>query len=813
MKSQTIPMPTKLITVLLFFYTVNILSAQSYEKLIIKGLQQPVEIIIDAWGIPHIYAQNEADLFFAQGFTAARDRLFQFEMWRRSATGTVSEILGQRELKRDIGTRLFKFRGDLKKELNHYHPNGELIITSFTNGVNAYIELTQQKPALLPLEFKLLNIKPEKWTPEIVISRHQGLLGNINEEIKTAQAVAKLGVAKVKEWSWFHPGDPILEIDSKIDTTLFSQKIIEPYQAYRGGITFQPTDLIAEARTDDWEKFRSLVEIDQKTEQEAIQKGAEMIGSNNWVVSGERTQSGFPMLANDPHRAQSAPSLRYMSHLVAPGWNVIGGGEPTIPGISIGHNEYGAWGLTVFGTDAEDLYIYKTNPQNSNQYWYKDTWEDMKIIKDTIRIKGQKSEIVELKYTRHGPVTYENKSKNQACALRCGWMEIGGAPYMASLRMNQAKNWEEFREACNYSYIPGENMIWADREGNIGWQVVGITPIRRNFSGMVPVPGDGSYEWEGYLEIKKRPNLYNPSNGFIATANENVTPRNYPDINAAVGFNWAEPYRGDRVREVLGSGQKFTLMDMAQLQTDYLSIPARTLVPLLKNVKITDNEVAEKVRQMLLNWNLQLDKNSIPAAIYVAWEGRLYSNVRDVIVPEKERGLVTIQTKRIVDWLLLPDGHFGKNPMKSRDELVIKSLREAIYNLNIKLGTDMNKWQYGQVNYKHVLIKHQLSNAVKEDVRKLLDVGPAPRGGSGHTVNSTGGGDNQTSGASFRMIMDLADWDYTLGTNTPGQSGNANHPNYRNLFDIWVNDQYFPVFYSRPKVESVKAETIILQPK
>lgn len=806
-------MKKTLFATLLFFSMAFILQAQSSEKLNVKGLKEPVEIIIDTWGIPHIYALNEADLFFAQGFNAARDRLFQFEMWRRQATGTVSEILGQRELQRDIGTRLFKFRGDLQKEFNHYHPHGETIITAFTNGVNAYIELTEQKPELLPIEFKLLNIKPQKWTPEVVISRHQGLLGNINDEIRTAQAVAKLGAAKVKEWSWFHPGDPKLELDPQIDKDLLFEKIIAPYQAYRGGISFQPSDLIAEARTDDWEKFRKLVEIDQKAEQEAMLKGAEMIGSNNWVVNGDRTQSGFPMLANDPHRAQSAPSLRYMSHLVAPDWNVIGGGEPTIPGISIGHNEYGAWGLTVFGTDAEDLYVYKTNPQNPNQYWYKGAWEDMKIIKETINVKGQKPVTVELKYTRHGPVTYENTTKHQACALRCGWMELGGAPYMASLRMDQAKNWEEFRDACNYSNIPGENMIWADRNNNIGWQAVGITPIRRNFSGLLPVPGDGSYEWEGYLEIKKRPNAYNPSNGFIATANENVTPRNYPDINATVGFNWSEPYRGDRIREVLGSGQKFNLMDMAQLQTDYLSIPARTLVPLLKNLKITDNEKAEDARQLLLNWNFQLDKSSIPAAIYAAWEGRLYSNVRDLTATEKERGLLTFQTKRIIDWLLLPDGRFGKDPVKGRNELVLKSLREAIYNLDKKLGTDRTKWQYGQLDYKHVLIKHQLSNAVKDDVRKKLDVGPAPRGGNGHTVNATGGGDNQTHGASFRIIMDLVNWDHALGTNTPGQSGNPDNPNYRNLFDIWVNDQYFPVFYTRPKVESVKAETIILNPK
>lgn len=802
----------KRLALFLLFFCPFLSLAQSSEKLSIPGLQQPVEIIVDRWGIPHIYAQNEADLFFVQGFYAARDRTFQFELWRRQATGTVSEILGPRELKRDIGTRLFKFRGNMTQEMNHYHPNGELIITSFVNGVNAYIALTEQNPNLLPVEFKLLGIKPQKWTPEVVISRHQGLLGNINEELSTARAVAKLGAEKVKEYDWFHPGDPDLTIDPKIDTSILSKDILELYFAFRRGVAFEPKDLVADVRNADLEKYRLLAMEDEAAFQEMLEREAETIGSNNWVVSGALTQSGYPMMANDPHRALAAPSLRYMSHLVAPGWNVIGGGEPTIPGISIGHNEYGSWGLTVFSTDAEDLYIYKINPDNPDQYWYNGAWEDMRIIRETINVKGQSPVTVDLKYTRHGPVVYSDARTNQACAVRCGWLEIGGSPYLASLRMDQAKNWEEFREACNYSNIPGENMIWADREGNIGWQAVGIAPIRRNFSGMVPVPGDGSYEWDGYLPIKARPHKYNPAEGYIATANENVTPPGYPYMEA-LGFSWSEPFRGDRIKEVLGSGKIFSPMDMAVLQTDYLSIPARTLIPMLKNLTITDNEVAEQARQMLLKWDFQMNKESVAAGIYRAWEGRLYNNVKSQVVPKAENDLASVPTMRIIEWLVFPDGHFGKNPIQTRNDMLVKSLKETVYNLGQKFGKDMSKWNYGQVDYKHVLIKHPLSNAVKEDLRKTLDVGPAPRGGYSFTVNSTGGRDNQTAGASFRMIVDTGDWDRTLGTNSPGQAGDPKDPHYRNLFDIWVNDQYFPVFYSRKKVESVKEEMILLQPK
>ncbi len=787
--------------------------AQPVERLQTPGLQQSVEILVDRWGVPHIYAQNEADLFFAQGFYAARDRLFQFEMWRRRATGTMAELVGARALKHDRSVRLFQFRGDMNAELNHYHPNGALIISAFVNGVNAYIEWANQYPDKLPPEFKMLGIRPQKWTPEVVISRHQGLLSNAEDELKAARAVALLGEQQVKALSWFHPGDPILSLDARIDTAILSKNLLDVYQAFKWGISFEPNDLIAEVRNPDEAAYRNLAMQDVAIEAEAQSKGAEYVGSNNWVLSGTRTQSGYPMMANDPHRSQAAPSLRYMAHLVAPGWNVIGGGEPTIPGISIGHNEHGAWGLTIFATDAEDIYIYKINPNNPNQYWYNGAWEDMRILRETIRVKGQQPAEVELKYTRHGPVIFEDPTTRQVCALRCGWLEVGGAPYLASLRMNQATNWEAFREACGYSHIPGENMVWADRAGNIGWQAVGITPVRRNFSGLVPVPGDGSYEWDGYQDIKERPHLYNPDEGYIVTANENVTRPDYPHIQTTIAFTWAEPFRGDRIREVLASGRRHTLMDMMELQTDYLAIPARMLVPLLKNIKITDSPNAEKARQMLLNWDFRMEKESVAAGIFNEWQNRLYSNVSALILPKGANNVVSVQTMKIIEWLLLPDGRFGSKPVQARNDVLVKSMREALYNLERKLGKDMNTWQYGQLNYKHILIKHPLSNVVKEDVRKTLDVGPAPRGGYGHTVNNTGGRDNQTHGASFRLIVDTSDWDRTLGTNTPGQSGDPRSPHYRDLFEIWANDQFFPVFYTRPKVELVRESTLVLQPK
>ena len=517
--------------VFLLVFLFSSLFCFSQTTLNVSGLLEPVEVIRDNYGVNHIYAKNEHDLFFTQGYCAAKDRLFQFEIWRRQATGTVAELLGSRELKRDIGARLFRFKGDLKQELNHYHENGEAIITAYTDGINAYISETEKNPSLLPIEFSLLDTKPQKWTPDIVISRHQGLLRNITEEVSVARMVARLGSEKVKEIENYGPGDPLLDIDPAINKERLFDDVIELYNAFRGSVKFAPEDLKI-AGNANMEEYQNLAKLDETALQDILDKERQIIGSNNWIVSGQYSQSRYPLLANDPHRALSAPSLRYMVHLNAPGWNVVGGGEPTIPGVSIGHNEHGAWGLTVFNVDCEDLYVYELNPANHNQYKYQDGWEDMRIEKDVIKVKDAPDAHVEHRYTRHGPVTFHDEKNNIAYAIRAAWMEIGGSPYLASLRMDQATTWEEFRDACSYSHLPAENMIWADREGNIGWQVVGIAPIRKNWSGMVPVPGDGRYEWAGYLPIQLLPHVYNPEKGFWATANENLVPDHYEHRNA-----------------------------------------------------------------------------------------------------------------------------------------------------------------------------------------------------------------------------------------------------------------------------------------
>lgn len=774
-------------------------------ELTVSGLKQPVEIIRDEHGVNHIFAQNQHDLFFAQGYAAAKDRLFQFEIWRRQATGTVAEILGEREVKRDIGARLFKYRGDLTQELNHYHPQGDEIIRAFTDGVNAFIKETENNPQLLPIEFELLGIKPGYWTPDVVISRHQGLVGNVTDELDIARAIVLLGEEKVKELRVFEPGEPDLTFDPAIDTAGLFENILELYTTYRRPVSFKPEDLIAYTNPSSID-YNFLAQADEQALLELTNSSQHVIGSNNWVVSGKKSVSGYPLLANDPHRALAAPSLRYMVHLHAPGWNVVGGGEPTIPGISIGHNEHGAWGLTVFEVDSEDLVVYDLDPKNLLRYKYNGSWEEMKIIPDTIQVKDAADVYVNHQYTRHGPVTFIDTKRNKAYAVRCAWLEPGGAPYLASLRMDVAKTWEEFREACTFSHLPGENMIWADQQGNIGWQVVGIAPVRKNWTGLLPVPGDGRYEWDGYLPIKQLPNTLNPEKGFWATANENLVSSNYPHRNA-VGWEWADSSRANRVNEVLASKEKFTVDDMKQLQADYLSLPARNLIPYLQQLEF-ENATYDSLKNLLLNWDYVLSSSSIEAAVYVAWEREIIREAYTRFVPAHARDAIRyVPLRRIQEWLKSNRTEFG-----GTNSFLKNSFQKAVDNLKEKLGNDITNWQYGQPEYHHVLIKHPLSNAVNDSLRELLNCGPLPRGGNGFTPGMTGNGDNQTSGASFRMVADLSNLNETWFTNAPGQSGDVHSSFYKNLFEPWALDEHFNVFFTKRSIEKVAHERIVLKP-
>jgi penicillin G amidase len=676
-------------------------------------------------------------------------------------------------------------------------------------GINAYVDQALANPATLPLEFRLLGITPGRWTPREVISRHQALTSNLPSEVTYLRAIRAIGAEALGDLLYLQGGDPELALDPAIDLDTFPDGVLGLYSAFRSSITFRPEDIAPEYRTTE-------PGVDESTDlaAAALDDDLHNIGSNNWVVAGALTQNGFPIMANDPHRVIEAPSLRYWVHLVAPGWNVIGGGEPVLPGVSIGHNGVGAWGLTIFGTDNEDLYVYDTNPANPDEYRYQDGWEAMRVILDTIPVRGEAPEIVELKFTRHGPVLYEDRERRKAYALRAAWLEQGGAPYLASLRMNQSTTWEEFREATSYNHMPSENMVWADRTGTIGWQAAAITPRRPNWRGLLPVPGDGRYEWDGFQPITDLPHAVNPDRGFIATANNYLFPSDYPYPEAR-HHTGADPYRAARVEEVLGSGIKFSVAETARLQNDDLSLPARALMPLLRDLALA-NPTSAAARDRLLGWDFVLDKSSVPAGIFQMLSRRIYANTRAALIPPEARDAVPgslIQVRTIIDRLYAPDGRFGVDPIAGRDALLARSMDETVAELTRRFGPDMARWQYGQEGFHHIQIRHALSAVVHDSIRVRLEAGPVPRGGDALTVSATGSGDRQTSGGSFKLIVDTGAWDNAIGINTPGQGGDPDDPHYRSLFPLWAIGGYFPLAYTRARVEQVTERVTVLVPQ
>ena len=351
-------------------------------------------------------------------------------------------------------------------------------------------------------------------------------------------------------------------------------------------------------------------------------------------------------------------------------------------------------------------------------------------------------------------------------------------------------------------------MVWADKTGTIGWQAVGLSPIRKNFTGLVPVPGDGRFEWGGYLPIHQLPNKLNPAEGYVVTANNNlIEPSNrspnFPNRNA-IGWTWAAPSRAHRIEEVLNDGKRKNLVDFMALQADYLSIPARTLVPLLQNLS-SPTDQTEKALTYLRRWDYQLKPESVAAAIYVAWEGQLKQAVYQQKVPKNAQPyLKALPSKRVIDALLVPTA--------ARDSLLLLCLDRAVTELSDRLGNDMDDWSYGQRKNKHITITHPLSDLVDKAMQQKINLGPVARGGYGETVNATGNDLNQTHGATFRILVDTEDWDKTLGINSPGQSGNPDSPHYGDLFPIWAENNYFPVFFSKDKIRTIAEATTILKP-
>ncbi|HLQ10992.1 MAG TPA: penicillin acylase family protein, partial [Ktedonobacteraceae bacterium] len=506
----------------------------------LPGLHEAVEVITDRYGVPHIYAQNEDDLFYGQGYVHAQERLWQMELNRRIGSGRLCEVFGEIALEADRFTRRLGMHRAAAAALDHLPAHSRRILDAYARGVNAYIEQNQHN---LPVEFTILRYRPGPWliTDTIQWSKMMGwnLGGNWETEVVRARLVAKLGAERAARLeAGYDPQHPL---------------IVPPGVAYQGV---------------------NLGMLEQYEQLKLLSGFGMLSGSNNWAVDGTMTTTGLPILCNDPHLGQVAPSIWYECHLAAGDIDVVGASFPGAPGIVIGHNRRVAWGLTNAISDYQDLYIEKFHPEHPNQYEYMGKWEEAQVIREEIRVKGAKTPVIEeVRVTRHGPIlttftpraqdtSSSNGHQAQELPLALRWTGQDKHNIVAAVQqMNRAANWEEFRQGLRDWDLPPQNVVYADVDGNIGYVMAGAIPIRARGQGLLPSPGwTGEYEWTSYIPFEELPQTYNPEQHFIVTANNRVVDDSYPYY---ITNEWLNGYRAQRIRDLLTSKQKLSLSDMA----------------------------------------------------------------------------------------------------------------------------------------------------------------------------------------------------------------------------------------------------------
>ncbi|MDR3535399.1 MAG: penicillin acylase family protein [Acetobacteraceae bacterium] len=758
----------------------------------LPGLQQPAEIVVDRWGIPHIRAASQHDVFFVQGFNIARDRLFQIDLWRKRGLGLMAADYGPGFVAQDRAARLFLYRGDMQAEWNAYgNPETQAICTAFADGINAYIALAQQDPALLPPEFYAMGVAPARWAPEDVLRvRTHALSRNVEQEAARAQVIARAGLDADRFRKSLEPAWQI-RLPEGLDPSDIPAAVLDVYWLATVDPDISPERLTApSAQAWSWTKVNDFDEVKQD---------ASMQGSNNWVVSGSHTATGRPILASDPHREFRNPSVRYVVHLTAPGLDVIGATEPPTPGVFIGHNDRLAFGLTIFPMDQEDLYVYETHPTDPHQYRYGDGWERMTVLQETIPVHDGAPETVTLKFTRHGPVVHEDHAKHRAYAVRSVWSEAGTSAYMGRLAYMTAKSVAEHGEALRHWKAPTVNQICADVDGDIGWFASGLTPRRPNWDGLLPVPGDGRYEWDGFHPREDLPHVVNPARGFFATANEMNMPADYPYTERKIGFEWAERSRSTRIHRVLDGQPRHSVADAMALQCDVFSIPAQRILKLLAELREPAAALA-----LLRGWDCHLHADSAAGALFEIWWGKHLkpAMLDQVTLDPVARPLMAPGDNEALLAALEAGGH---------DEMLTETLTAAYAACRTLLGDKPGHWQWGALHHGYFV--HPLSRVA--DPALFRDVGPLPMGGSGSTpMNTTYRGTDfrLTVGASFRVVVDVGDWDNSRVINTPGQSGNPDSAHYDDMASLWAHGDYVPLVYSRAAVDAAAELRIELTP-
>jgi len=767
----------------------------------VAGLKSKVEVVRDPMGIPHIYADNVDDLFFAQGYVQAQDRLWQMEYNRRIGHGRLSDMFGAATIKQDRFLRTMGLDRAARADVAAMSAEAKHLLQAYANGVNAFIESHRDN---LPLEFTILGITPAPWEPVDTVVWGKvmayNLGGNYEDELLRASLIEKIGEANTKELMPPYPATGPFTI---------------PPEAKQYGIGALPPEIPnSQFVSIGMPDLRAIAAINA-----SLGLRDEGVGSNDWVIDGSKSTTGKPILANDPHLGIQMPSIWYEVglHCVQPSdacpYNVAGYTFPGVPGVVIGHNDRIAWGVTNVGPDVQDLYSEEINPQNLNQYKFNGKWEDMQVVDEPIKVKGVVSETLKVQITRHGPIMTPVLGAGVTKALALQWTALRERSQLfeSVLAIDRAKNWGEFRSALKMWDVPSQNFVFADVDGNIGYQMPGLVPIRAQGDGTVPVPGTGEYEWTGYIPFDELPFVYNPPTHFVATANQAVVPPTYKYL---ITMDWDAPYRKQRIDDLLKAKDKLSLDDIKAIQGDVYSIP---LALMSKSIAALQPEGVLQTRAMefVKSWDGRLTTDTVGGTIVAVTYQRLLTNLfasklgdslfRDYsgFSDTNRRAIIVLLDQPTADW-------WGKD---GRDAVLQTSFGEAVAWLGSQFGDAPAEWRWGRLHT--ATFNHPLGSVQPLDL--LFNTAPVAAPGGVNTVFATsyrivGNKYDVSYVTSMRMIVDLSNFANSQHIHMTGQSGQPLNKHYSDMVLLWRDVQYAPMYFDRMALDKVREGTMVLLP-
>jgi penicillin amidase len=791
--------------------------------LTVPGLHGPVDVLRDSAGVPSIYASDEHDLFMAEGYVHAQDRFWQMDFWRHVGAGRLAEMFGASQVDTDKFIRTMGWERVAQQELDQMDPDTLAALQAYADGVNAY--LADHQGTALSLEYGVLKLlspsyQPAPWSPINTLTWAKAMAwdlgGNMNGEIERALLLKTLTREQVDQLYPPYPSD--------------HPTIVKDYGPAGAQVSPSLTNALQQSEP-------ALTELSGQVSRlnALLGGGFPGIGSNNWAIAGKKTQTGEPILANDPHLGIQMPSIWYQVELHCRTvsadcrYEVGGYAFAGVPGVVIGHNGHIAWGVTNVGPDVQDLFIEKINPDNPDQYQLDGQWQDMTVVHETIRVAGGDDVDLAVRYTRHGPIispTYaklENFTDNagidlpEPYALALQWTALQPSRVIESvLAFDRANDWQSFRDALRGFNAPSQNFVYADTEGNIGYQMPGDVPIRANGDGWLPSPGwTTDNDWTGMIPFDQLPSAFNPSGGYVATANNAVVGNQYPNF---ISRDWDYGYRAARIVQLIEAKPTLSLEDVQAIQGDNLDSAAAVTLPYLFKLQFDDPLVSQAL-DSLRSWDQQDAMNSAPAAVFnLFWRQLILSTFSDDLpdgpLPDDSR-VVAVFTN------LLPVSDSSwwddqtTDAVETRDDTLRSAFILAVDQGQAAMGPDLAKWRWG-ILHTATFVNQSLGESGVAPIEALFNRGPFEVSGGPSIVNATkwtpDEGFGVTSLPSMRIVNDLSNWDNTRWINTTGASGHAFNAHYVDQVDLWRQIQYRPMPWTEAAVQAAATDRLTLHP-